>query len=85
MAKGCITVQTGRRTHDPSSFPIYRKRSGEDDFTTVASIRRSPYHDYVISLAPDYTYSVRYRGTTGRDFSAAVAPKIIVARGDLAA
>ncbi|MBP6964773.1 MAG: hypothetical protein KBC96_10235 [Armatimonadetes bacterium] len=64
---------------------IYRKRSDDEEYTLVASATKSPHYDYVTGPATDYTYVVRYRGTTAQDLSAPSAAETIAARGDLAA
>lgn len=59
---------------------IYRKKSGETDFSMIAFDTASPYVDTVSGSAVDATYKVAYRGTQEDDIGP-MSPEMMIAAG----
>lgn len=64
---------------------IYRRQAGIGDYQMVGFSNSSPFFDYVIGSAMDYTYIVRYRGSKDSELSDQSEPATVAARGDIAA
>jgi len=60
---------------------IYRKKSGESDFTMIAYDTASPYVDTVTGPAVDAAYKVAYRGTRETDIGAFCPEQTVAAGG----
>lgn len=59
---------------------IYRKKTGESDFSMIAYDTASPYLDRVTGPAVDVTYRVAYRGTRETDIGP-MSPEQTIAAG----
>lgn len=64
---------------------IYRRKTGDADYTRLEFVTSSPYVDVITGDASDYTYVARYRGSKPTDLGMPSAAETIAARGDLAA
>ncbi len=60
---------------------IYRKKSGESNFSMIAYDTASPYVDTVSGTAVDATYKVAYRGTDENDIGASSPEQTVAAGG----
>ena len=83
------TTPANERTNNKPSWAkgcnIYRRKTGETEFSLIAFETSSPFTDAISGPAADYTYIVRYRGTRAADMGLESTPATIAASGLLAA